>query len=87
MPTLVSCPPSLTVPCTPTTAFSRNNSTVTAGLVRTPPPACSAAMMSGGKASTSTLRPTASAVAGGTVAITSCIRNTAVHNCSSPKVS
>ena len=26
-------------------------------------------------------------VAGGTVAITSCIRNTSVHNCSSPKVS
>ena len=34
MPMLVSCPTSLTLPCTPTTAFSRNNSTVTAGLVR-----------------------------------------------------
>ena len=33
MPTLVSCPASLTLPRTPTTAFSRNNSTVTAGLV------------------------------------------------------
>ena len=45
MPTLVSCPRSLTFPCTPTTAFSRNNSTVTAGLVRSTCPACSAAMI------------------------------------------
>ena len=60
---------------------------VTAGLLRSTLPARSAAMMSRGNASTSTLRPTASAVAGETVAMTSCIRNTSVHNCSSPNVS
>jgi uncharacterized BrkB/YihY/UPF0761 family membrane protein len=61
--------------------------TVTAGFVRSTSPARSAAMTVRGKASTSTLRPTASAVAGSTVAMISCIRHTSVHNCSSPKVS
>ena len=44
-------------------------------------------MTSGGNASTSTLRPTASAVAGSTVEMGSCMRSTLVKNCSSPKVS
>ena len=43
---------------------------------------------SGGSASTSSLRPTLSAVLGSTAAgMISCIRSTSVHNCSSPKVS
>ena len=47
-----------------------------------------AAMVSAGTASASTLRPTASAVAGDTPAwITSCIRRVSVQNASSPKVS
>ena len=87
MPTRVSCPVSLIRPCTPTTAFNRINSTVTAGSFRSSSPAWSAAVTARGKASTSTLRPTANAVAGGTVAIASCIRSTSVHNCSSPNVS
>jgi hypothetical protein len=44
-------------------------------------------MMFAGSASTSTLSPTDSAVAGLTVAIASCIRRTSVQSCSSPKVS
>ena len=87
MPTLVTCPASFTVPLRPTTAFSRNRVAVTLGSSRFTSPARSAAISSGGSASTSTLRPTFSAVAGETVAIASCMRKTPVHSCSSPKVS
>ena len=66
---------------------SRSSSTVTAGLVRSTLPARSAATSPEGRASASTLRPTASAVAGESVATMSCIRNTSVHSCSPPKVS
>ena len=46
---LVSCPELLTFPVTPTTALSRSNSIVTAGLVKSTSPAFSAAMVSGGQ--------------------------------------
>jgi hypothetical protein len=86
-PTLVNWPNSFTVPLTPTTALSRSSSVVTVGLVRSTCPARRAATIALGNASTSTLRPTASAVAGSRVAMGSCMRSTPVHNCSSPNVS
>ena len=86
-PTFVSWPAASTVPFTPTTALRRNNSIVTAGLVRSTWPARRAATTPAGSASTSTFRPTASAATGSTVGMTSCIRRTSVHSCSSPNVS
>ncbi len=86
MPKLVTWPRSLTLARTPTTAFSCRRATVTAGSSR-PWPALMAAMISAGKASTSTLRPRPSAATGGTVPITLCICRTSVHSCSSPNVS
>src|SRR4051812_28837444 len=54
-PTLARCPESSTDPLTPTTAFNRRSSTVTAGLDRSTVPARSALMTGAGSASTSTL--------------------------------
>ena len=87
IPTLVSLPSSVTLPTTPTTELSLNNSVVTAGLFRSICPATSASMMFCGNASTSTFSPTDKAVAGLTVLITSCMRSTSVQSCSSPNVS
>src|SRR5215204_4923549 len=72
-----------TLPTKPTTALSLISSTVVAGLFKS-----RVTRKSGGSAAASTLRPTASAVAGLTDDwMTSCRRRVSVQNCSSPKVS
>ena len=77
-----------TVPLSPTTASSFSKATVVSGLFRSTLPLRIAPCNVAGGASTSTLRPTDSAVAGSTeVRMTSCMRKVSVHLVSSPKVS
>src|SRR6266700_6440744 len=82
MPSRWMCRSAVTWASTPTTASRRSNSTVVAGLVRSAP-----ARKPGGSRAASTLRPTASAVAGDTpVSITWFKCSVSVQNGSSPKV-
>src|SRR6266704_5304320 len=82
MPSRWMCRSAVTWASTPTTAYRRSSSTVVAGLVRSAP-----ASKPGGSRAASTLRPTASAVAGDTpVSITWFKCSVSVQNGSSPKV-
>src|SRR5205807_1098943 len=76
-----------TLACTPTTAFSASRATVVAGSSRLTCPALSCDTSAAGSASTSTLRPTPSAVLGLMPCTTWCILSVSVQNASSPKVS
>ena len=96
IPSVRSPPLSSGNPVTPTTAFAFNRAIVTFGSPRFTCRALSASMIDLGSASTSTLRPTASAVAGLTPAptppwalpsIASWIRSVPPQKSSSPKVS
>src|SRR6266513_1205035 len=82
MPSRLMCRSAVTWASTPTTASRRSSSTVVAALVRSAP-----ARKPGGSGAASTLRPSASAVAGDTpVSITSFKCSVSVQNGSSPKV-
>src|SRR5256886_600933 len=76
-----------TVACTPTTAFRLSNTTVVAGSSRFACPALSWETSPAGSASTSTFRPTPSAVLGLIPWTTWCIFRVSVQKASSPKVS
>ncbi len=81
-----------TSPTTPNTAPSSRSATVVAGSSRSTVPAARASRNAAGSASTSTLRPTESAVAGLTPGptvprITSCIRRVSDQKVSSPNAS
>src|SRR3989442_766036 len=82
MPSRWMCRSAVTWASTPTTASRRSSSTVVAGLVRSAP-----ARKPGGRRAASTLRPTASAVAGDTpVSITWFKCSVSVQNGSFPHV-
>ena len=88
MPTRWRVPLASTWPTTPRTAPSSSRATVVAGAFRSIEPSAIPAFTAAGSASASTLRPTASAVAGLTpVRMTSCMRSVSVQKVSSPKVS